>query len=149
MKRHKIKYLIPVLIAVILASCATAPVKEGAKPVLAPEQTKVTVLPAEVKDIRCPDLKLGLVSSSSGEYGDYCKKIRNAVELAVKEFNLRYNTSISLEISDSEGKNDEIENYYKKIEQENKLLAVIGPVFNQSLVSVLKQANEKNIPTIT
>lgn len=144
------KNIIAIIIAINGISCATAPVlKETAKPASVFEKTTVPDIVDEVKEIKCPDLKIGFVASFTGEYEEYSKNIKNAVELAIKQFNLRYNTNISLEISDTEGKNEEIENFYKIAEQDKKIVAIIGPVFSQSLMAVLKQANEKRIPTIT
>jgi len=99
-------------------------------------------------DIKSLDLKISFIGQLSGEYSEYGRKVKNGIETAIEKFNQKHKSSITLELLDTGRKVDETLKFLKDVAKDDKIIAVIGPVFNTSTTEI-KLINELKIPTIT
>lgn len=143
------RFIVLIIIVINFISCVNKViVKENFKQEYLKEQ-KDSVKNISQIDIKSLDLKIGFIAPISNEHSEYSRKIKNGIESAIEKFNLKYKTNISLEVSDTEEKVQESIKFLEKIANDDKTIAVIGPVFNTFIPEISKLANELKIPVIT
>jgi ABC-type branched-subunit amino acid transport system substrate-binding protein len=95
--------------------------------------------------------KLGCMLPLSGPYAPYGKAIKQGLELAVQQVNIRRpeGEQITLVMADSESNTSVVLRELHRLVEEEKVMAVIGPALSVSVKAVLPEINSLRIPVIS
>lgn len=95
-------------------------------------------------------LKISLLIPLTGYYTAYGRQIRQGVELAIAEYHLTSATpQISLHLEDSSLDPASLEESVRNLAGDREIIAVIGPIFQESTITASRVAEEINLPLIT
>ncbi len=161
------------LVAVFFSSCAsqtgalTEIVKVEPVSISIPEPPPPLPLPQIQKaeeprtETVCETLKLGAVLPLSGEPAVYGQRAKNGIELAVKIFNSKKKSKVTVVYNDSEEKNPlsllapwgspeiAVKEFYKTVAADSSTVGIIGPVHNNSITLLAELAETHKVPTIS
>ncbi|MFH1073595.1 MAG: ABC transporter substrate-binding protein [Candidatus Firestonebacteria bacterium] len=137
--------------AVLLFSCA------GKESVLQEEKRNdITRISAEKQktdavkyNIKCKNLKIGVILPLTGDSADSGLKIKNGVELAISTFNKQNNTEITSLYQDTEGGEALLEEFYRVQSIDPLVAGIIGPVQDNLLPKIRTLAESCKLVTVS
>src|SRR3989339_809044 len=116
----------------------------------------VTVIPVEKPktdifkyDVKCKNLKIGVILPLAGDSAGNGLKAKNGVELAISVFNKQNNTEITSVYQDTEGGEDLLEKFYKVSAEDPLFSGIVGPVQNSLLQKVKTLAENYRLVTVS
>jgi len=86
--------------------------------------------------------RIGLIAPLSGDLGDFGEEVLLGARLAIADYCGASEASISLIVRDSEGDPDLAAEAFVDLAENEKVIAVIGPVLSKSLAGVSSMATE-------
>ena len=106
----------------------------------------------EKKAANSNEIKIGGNFELSGGVANYGQSTMNGVKLAFKEINEKGGINgkkISLVIADNKSEPSEAANAVTKLINQDKVVALIGPVTSSNLIATTQIATDKKIPVLT
>ncbi|OGF44394.1 MAG: hypothetical protein A2231_04955 [Candidatus Firestonebacteria bacterium RIFOXYA2_FULL_40_8] len=100
-------------------------------------------------EVKCKNLKIGVLLPLSGDSAANGLKVKNGIELALGNFNKQNNSEISLVYQDSEVSEELIEDFYKTSASDPLFAGIVGPVQNSLLQKVKTLAENYRLVTIS
>ncbi len=97
-------------------------------------------------------IKVGLITPLTGNIATFGQSVDKAVRMAVDEINAKggvLGAKIELIVEDNQGKPDESANIARKFIEQNKVVAIIGPVISSNVLAVAPIAQQSKVPLIT
>ncbi len=94
-------------------------------------------------------VKLGFIGPLTGAASQYGTAVKNAMTLAIKDYNKKNNASISAVYYDDKADSTEAVNDYNKLVDDDKITALIGPVTSGSALSVTAAASKNGTPILS
>lgn len=97
-------------------------------------------------------IKIGLLTPKTGKVAQYGINVENAAKLAIDEVNAAGGINgkqVELIAYDNKGDATESINLFKRLVDNDKVVAVVGPVISSTALAVAPLAEEKGIPVIT
>jgi len=97
-------------------------------------------------------IKVGLIVPLTGNIATFGQSVDKAARMAVDEINEKggvLGAKIELIVEDNQGKPDESANIARKFIEQNKVLAIIGPVISSNVLAVAPIAQQSKVPLIT
>jgi len=97
-------------------------------------------------------IKVGLIAPLTGNIATFGQSVDKAARMAVDEINEKggvLGAKIELIVEDNQGKPDESANIARKFIEQNKVLAIIGPVISSNVLAVAPIAQQSKVPLIT
>lgn len=98
-------------------------------------------------DIKAP--KFGFIGPLSGEASQYGTAVKNAMKMAIKDYNKAHGTKITGVYYDDKADPTTAVNDYNKLYNDDKVTAVLGPVTTGSALSVASAASKNNTPILS
>ena len=95
------------------------------------------------------EAKLGFIGPLSGDASQYGIAVKNAIELAINEYNDENDTNITAVYLDDKADATEGVNAYNKLVTEEGVNAIIGSVTSGSALAVVATAEADGIPILT
>lgn len=105
-----------------------------------------------VVDSESDTIKIGLLTPKTGKVAQYGINVENAAKLAIDEVNAAGGIDgkqVELIAYDNKGDATESINLFKRLVDNDKVVAVVGPVISSTALAVAPLAEEKGIPVIT
>lgn len=97
-------------------------------------------------------IKIGMVTPLSGDLAQYGQAVLNAAQLAIKAVNEKggiNGSTVELVYYDNEADQTKSLNLFNRLVDQDKIVALIGPVISGTSLVVAPEANDKKIPMIT
>lgn len=97
-------------------------------------------------------IKIGMLTPLSGDLAQYGQAVLNAAQLAIKQVNDKggvNGSKIELVYYDNEADQTKSLNLFNRLVDQDKIVALIGPVISGTSLVVAPEANSKKIPMIT
>ena len=98
-------------------------------------------------DIKAP--KFGFIGPLSGEASQYGSAVKNAMKMAIKDYNKKHGTKITGVYYDDKADPTTAVNDYNKLYNDDKVTAVLSPVTTGSALSVASAASKNNTPILS
>lgn len=93
--------------------------------------------------------KFGFIGPLTGDASQYGTAVKNALKLAIKEYNKAHGTKITAVYYDDKADATEAVNAYNKLVDEDKVTAILSPVTTASCLAVASAAKTKGTPILT
>ncbi|MBN2220861.1 MAG: ABC transporter substrate-binding protein, partial [Vallitaleaceae bacterium] len=97
-------------------------------------------------------IKIGMLTPLSGDLAQYGQAVLNAAQLAIKAVNDKggvNGSQVELVYYDNEADQTKSLNLFNRLVDQDKIVALIGPVISGTSLVVAPEANSKKIPMIT
>lgn len=104
------------------------------------------------KEVEADTVKIGLIAPQTGPVAQYGIAVMNAVNLAVEEVNATDGINgkkVEIVVYDNKADATESINIFNRLVENDKIVALVGPVISSTSLAVAPIANEKGIPMIT
>ena len=98
-------------------------------------------------DIKAP--KFGFIGPLSGEASQYGTAVKNAMKMAISDYNKKHGTKITGVYYDDKADPTTAVNDYNKLYNDDKVTAVLSPVTTGSALSVASAASKNNTPILS
>jgi branched-chain amino acid transport system substrate-binding protein len=93
--------------------------------------------------------RIGLLAPLSGKYSDYGQAVKDGVELAVGEYNLKAALKVKLFIEDTKGDMVEAARLASKLIDSSKVMGILGEVLSGPTIAAAAVANAKGVPILS
>lgn len=97
-------------------------------------------------------IKIGLLTPRTGKVAQYGINVENAAKLAIDEVNAAGGIDgkkVEMIVYDNKGDATESINLFKRLVDNDKVVAIVGPVISSTALAVAPLAEQKGIPVIT
>lgn len=97
-------------------------------------------------------IKIGLLTPRTGKVAQYGINVENAAKLAIGEVNAAGGIDgkqVEMIVYDNKGDATESINLFKRLVDNDKVIAIVGPVISSTALAVAPLAEQKGIPVIT
>jgi len=91
---------------------------------------------------------IGCILPLSGRFAPYGKKVLRGVQLAAGVFGSTEGTPVKLIIRDSKGNADDARRAVEELVEEEKVVAIIGPLISEVAEAAARTAQEKEVPLV-
>ncbi|MEE3308193.1 ABC transporter substrate-binding protein [Sharpea azabuensis] len=92
--------------------------------------------------------KFGFIGPLTGDASQYGTAVKNALQLAIKQYNSKHGTKIKAYYYDDKADATEAVNAYNKLVNDDKVTAVLSPVTTASAIAVAKAASKNGTPIL-
>lgn len=93
-------------------------------------------------------IKIGAPLEFSGGAAKYGENAKKGIDLAIKEYNLNHNPKVEVIYEDNHTSAKDVISSYKKLISLNKVIAIIGPLFQTQAGALLPIIKSDNTPTV-
>lgn len=93
--------------------------------------------------------RIGLLVPLTGKYGEYGAAVKEGVELAVGEYNLKTSAKVSLFVEDTRGDMVDAVRCAERLIDSLKVMGLIGEVLSGPTIAAAAVANTKKIPLLS
>jgi branched-chain amino acid transport system substrate-binding protein len=93
--------------------------------------------------------KFGFIGPLTGDASQYGTAVKNALQLAIKEYNKAHGTKITAKYYDDKADATEAVNAYNKLVDEDKVTAILSPVTTASCLAVVSASQKTGTPILT
>lgn len=97
-------------------------------------------------------IKVGLITPLTGAIATFGQSVDKGVRMAVDEINAKggvLGAKLELTVEDNQAKAEESANIARKFIEQNKVIAIIGPVISSNVLAVAPIAQQSKVPLIT
>ncbi len=93
--------------------------------------------------------RIGLLAPLSGKYSEYGSAVKDGVELAVGEYNLKAVLKVKLFVEDTKGDMVEAVRLASKLIDSSKVMGIMGEVLSGPTIAAAAVANAKKVPILS
>lgn len=93
--------------------------------------------------------RIGLLVPLTGKYGEYGSAVREGVEMAISEYNLKASAKVSLFVEDTRGDMVDAVRCSDRLIDSLKVMGIIGEVLSGPTVAAAGVANTRKIPLLS
>lgn len=93
--------------------------------------------------------RIGLLAPLSGKYSEYGQAVKDGVELAVGDYNLKAALKVKLFIEDTKGDMVDAARLASKLIDSSKVMGIMGEVLSGPTIAAAAVANAKHVPILS
>lgn len=93
--------------------------------------------------------RIGLLAPLSGKYSEYGLAVKEGVELAVGDYNLKSALKVKLLVEDTKGDMVDAARLVSKLIDSSKVMGIVGEVLSGPTIAAAAVANAKQVPIIS